>query len=71
MQTHHQDALLTVPAFASALNVTPACVRRWVLVRKVDWIKCGRLVRIPESEVRRIISEGFRPRLEGGSQGRD
>lgn len=57
----HQTKLLTVPEFAEALGVTPACIRRWLLERKVSSIKLGRLVRLNETELHRLTSEGFRP----------
>jgi excisionase family DNA binding protein len=58
--TDHQ--LLTVNDFAGALNITPACVRRWLLERKISAVKIGkRLVRIPASEAQRIVDEGLRP----------
>lgn len=53
--------LFSVPEFADALGVTVACIRRWLLERKVAHVKVGRLVRIPASELERIIEEGFRP----------
>ena len=53
--------LLTVHELAKALNVTPACIRRWTLERKVTTVKLGRLVRIPASEVQRLIQIGLRP----------
>jgi excisionase family DNA binding protein len=53
--------LMTVPQFAEALGVTPACIRRWVLERRVASIKLGRLVRIPQQEAVRIIEAGLRP----------
>ena len=53
--------LLTVHEFAKALNVTPACIRRWIMERKVVTIKLGRLVRIPPDEVQRLIQIGIRP----------
>ncbi len=56
--------LLTVQAFAKALNVTPACIRRWILERKITTVKLGRLVRIPESEVLRIVEQGLRQAKE-------
>ena len=56
-----QTTLLSVPQFASALGVTAACVRRWVLLRKIAIVKLGRLTRIPASEVERLITAGFRP----------
>lgn len=58
--------LLTVDAFASELNIKPSTVRRWLLLRKVLAVKIGRAVRIPQSEVDRIVTEGTRPaRPEG------
>jgi excisionase family DNA binding protein len=53
--------LLRVPEFAAGFGVTTACVRRWLLERKIAHVKVGRLVRIPASEVDRLVSEGFRP----------
>ena len=53
--------LLTVTEFAEALGVTVACIRRWLLERKVAHVKCGRLVRIPREELDRIVQEGYRP----------
>ncbi len=56
-----RDPLLTVEEFADALRVTRACVRRWILTRKVGAVKVGRLVRLRSSELRRIVDEGSRP----------
>jgi excisionase family DNA binding protein len=56
-----QNQLLTVDEFADQLRITRACVRRWILERRVAVVKVGRLVRLPSSEVRRIVEEGFRP----------
>lgn len=53
--------LLTVAEFADPLGVTVACVRRWLLERRISRVKVGRLVRIPADELDRLISEGFRP----------
>lgn len=54
--------LMSVPEFATALGLTQAAVRRWLLERRIESIKIGRLIRIPVSEVERILTEGFRPR---------
>ncbi len=56
--------LLTAQAFAKALNVTTACIRRWILERKIATVKLGRLVRIPSDEVQRLIQSGLRPTQE-------
>jgi excisionase family DNA binding protein len=53
--------LLNVSEFAAALGVTTACIRRWILERRVANVKLGRLVRIPETELERLIKSGFRP----------
>jgi len=55
------SVLLSVPEFASALNLTVACVRRWILEQRIATVKLGRLIRIPSSEVERLISSGLRP----------
>jgi excisionase family DNA binding protein len=60
----HEDQLLTVAAFASVLNVTTSCVRRWLLERRIEAVKLGRLVRIRTSEADRLLAEGLRPRRE-------
>lgn len=56
-----QFTLLSVPEFAKALGVKPSCIRRWILLRKITVIKIGRLVRVPASEVERLVSSGLRP----------
>ena len=55
------EKLLTVTGFSQSLHVTQACTRRWILERRITTVKLGRLVRIPESEVERLIQSGLRP----------
>lgn len=51
-----------VNEFAAEVNVTPACVRRWILTRKIAYVKIGgRAVRIPATEVDRLVSDGLHP----------
>jgi len=57
------SALLSVQEFAGALNITVSCARRWVLERKVSTVKLGRLIRVPASEVERLVTTGLRPRV--------
>ena len=54
------DQLLSIPQFAKLLNVTVSCIRRWILARRINVVKVGRLVRIPRTEFDRIITEGTR-----------
>jgi excisionase family DNA binding protein len=62
--TNTPTKLLTVGEFAEVLNVSVACVRRWILERKIAYAKVGRLVRIQASEVDRLIAQGMRPARE-------
>ena len=63
--------LLSVDQFAQALGVTQACIRRWLLERKINSIKLGRLIRIPGTEVQRLINSGYRPaRIRTSSSGK-
>jgi excisionase family DNA binding protein len=54
-------SLLRVNEFAAQLDVTPACIRRWLLERKIASTRIGRLVRIPASEIERLVQSGLRP----------
>jgi excisionase family DNA binding protein len=54
-------SLLSIPQFAQRLGVTPACIRRWILERKITTVKLGRVVRVPASEIERLIDAGLRP----------
>jgi excisionase family DNA binding protein len=56
-----EETLLQVGEFAASLRITPACVRRWIRESKVTVVKLGRLVRIPSSEIDRIVQSGTRP----------
>ena len=56
-----RDPLLTVEEFADELRVTRACVRKWILTRRVGVVKVGRLVRLRSSELRRIIERRLSP----------
>lgn len=58
---NQSSPLLSAREFATALNVSLACARRWILERRVATVKIGRLVRIPASEVDRLINSGLRP----------
>jgi excisionase family DNA binding protein len=53
--------LLTVEETAALLRVRPSCIRRWIMERRIGIVRVGRLVRIPRSEVARIIEQGTQP----------
>ena len=56
--------LLTVEEAALRLGLKPCTIRRWILERRIDYVKNGRSVRIPQEAVERIITEGFRPAIQ-------
>lgn len=57
--------LLTIQETANALRLKPSCIRRWIRESKVTSVHVGRLVRIPASEVDRIIRAGTSPAQVG------
>jgi excisionase family DNA binding protein len=56
-----QEELLTLTEFRTPLKITMSCTRRWVLEHRIAVVKVGRLVRVPRSELERIVQEGLRP----------
>ena len=53
--------LLTVEEVATKLRLRPSAVRRWLLERRLVSVHIGRLVRIPATEIDRIITQGTTP----------
>ena len=51
--------LLTVEEAALRLSVKPATIRRRILERRIDFVKIGRSVRIPERAVEKLIEAGL------------
>jgi excisionase family DNA binding protein len=57
--------LLSVPEVAERLAIKESTVRAWLLRRRLEYVRVGkRSVRIPLSEVQRIIAEGTVPARE-------
>jgi excisionase family DNA binding protein len=56
--------LLRVPEFAESLNVHVSTVRGWILKRRITTVRVGRSVRVPASEVERMITAGTVPARE-------
>jgi excisionase family DNA binding protein len=50
--------LITITEAAERLSLRPGTLRRWVGLRKIEYIKAGRSVRICEEEIGRIVREG-------------
>lgn len=55
--------LLTVSQAAERLNVKERYIRHLIAGGRVDIIKIGRLVRIPESAVEDLLTAGYRSAL--------
>jgi excisionase family DNA binding protein len=54
--------LLRVNTFCDALAIKESTGRKWLTEKRIASVKVGpRLVRIPRSELQRIVDEGFRP----------
>ena len=50
--------LLAVEQAAERLGVKPATIRSWILKReKIETVKVGRLVRIKESSIQKLIDD--------------
>lgn len=46
---------------ASELNVSQATIRAWISQRRIGHTKLGRSVRIPVSEILRLLEAGYIP----------
>ena len=54
--------LLRVEEFAARLNIKPATARAWLLRRRIAKVRVGqRSIRIPATELQRIVDEGTVP----------
>jgi excisionase family DNA binding protein len=56
-----QPRLRTIEQVANELGLAEVTIRSWVAQRRLEHVKLGRSVRIPISEVERIIEEGTVP----------
>jgi excisionase family DNA binding protein len=61
---------MTIQQAAQMLGLREKTIRRWVALRKIEYIKAGeRAVRITSTEISRIIELGRNPRIEGRDLG--
>ncbi|MGC2212676.1 MAG: helix-turn-helix domain-containing protein [Silvibacterium sp.] len=64
MQTHSK--LLTITEAAEQLSVKPKTLRAWIAARRISVVRpMGWALRIPASEVTRIVEEGTIAAVEG------
>ena len=57
----HHERMLTASEVAERLGLQPETIRSWMARRRITFSKLGRAVRIPESEVSRLIEAGSVP----------
>lgn len=56
------EELLRVSQFAAIGNIQESTVRAWILYGKISFVRLGgRAIRIPKSELDRLIREGTVP----------
>ena len=58
------EQLLRIPEVAEQLSLRPVTIRAWLARRKLSFVRVGRSIRIPRSEVDRVLTEGTVPRRE-------
>jgi excisionase family DNA binding protein len=56
--------LLRVPEAAVKLSLRESTVRRMILEKRIDVVRIGKAVRIPESCVEALIARGFSPAVD-------
>ncbi len=59
-----QKNLLNVREAAAELSISDKTLWSWIYARRIAVTRVGRCVRIPASEVTRIVSEGMIPVLD-------
>jgi excisionase family DNA binding protein len=62
MSTMTFALMLKIPEAAERLGIQASTLRNWIMKRKIGYTRVGsRSVRIPLSEVERILADGFVP----------
>ena len=51
----------TVEQAAEELNLSKATIRAWIAQRRLGHIRLGRAVRVPATEIQRVLQAGFVP----------
>lgn len=56
-----QDPPMSVATAARALGLSIHTIRAWIAQRRITHVRLGRAVRIPTSEIHRLLNDGLRP----------
>jgi excisionase family DNA binding protein len=59
-----EDRLLTVREAAKLTGFTEACWRSWILKRRVAFHRINRSIRIPQSEISKLLTHSHVPARE-------
>lgn len=59
-----KSELWKVPEAAPRLRIAEKTLWAWIGARRIGVHRVGRSVRVPESEIQRILVEGFVPAVE-------
>jgi excisionase family DNA binding protein len=51
----------TVKQAAEELNVAQSTIRAWIGQRRLGYVRLGRAIRVPASEIQRMLEMGFVP----------
>ncbi len=62
-----EERRLRIAEFAECVGYKPSTIRKKLLRREIAYHKIGRIITIPESEVRRLLQD-FRPRIEANQE---
>ncbi len=58
------EKLLRVDEYADRTGMKVVTIRSWIAKRRIAFVRLGRSIRIPESELSRLISENTVPACE-------
>jgi excisionase family DNA binding protein len=54
----------TVREAADELGLSPATIRAWIRQRRIGYVRLGRAVRIPATEIHRLVERGTVPAIQ-------
>jgi excisionase family DNA binding protein len=58
------EQVRTIRETAEELGLSPATIRAWIRQRRIGYVRLGRAVRIPVSEIQRLVERGTVPAIQ-------